>query len=284
MSGLLGQALGGSGSGRARYGRAMRLYAEGRLTAAQLEAYRVAAADDQRPPAEVLQDRDLPVPEGAAPSDEALILALTEEVDRYLATLDGSGISEVRQGIATFRQGRAVPMPGPGNAVVEQYLTSALAAVPGQAGLTAAIAAAAPLLNWVTYDLYPEAEIGPLFPRSHAYCLLIGEGAPVPAKDFDLGLFLIAPHVLYRDHHHAAPELYAPLTGPHGWRFGPDRPLVSKPAHKPVWNPAHQPHLTKVGPNPFLCIFGWTRDTNAPAEVIPASDWSELEALRLAEA
>lgn len=284
MSGLLGLALGGIGSGRARYGRAMRLYGEGVLTADQLEAYRVAAADDLRSPAEVLEDRDLPVPEGAEPSGEGLILTLVEEADRYLASLGGPGISEVRHGIAQSLQGQPVAMmPRPGNAVVEGYLAPALAAVPGQAGLTAAIAAAAPLLPWVTYDLYPPNEIGPDFPRSHAFCSLIGEGAPIPAKDFDLGLFLIAPHVLYRDHHHAAPELYAPLTGPHGWRFGPDRPLVIKPAHQPVWNPPYHPHLTKVGPTPFLCIFGWTKDTSAPAKVIPASDWPELEALRLGE-
>ena len=32
---------------------------------------------------------------------------------------------------------------------------------------------------------------------------------------------------------------------------------------------------------PFLAIFGWTRDVRSPAVVIPASDWPELEALRL---
>ena len=29
----------------------------------------------------------------------------------------------------------------------------------------------------------------------------------------------------------------APLTGPHGWRFGPRRPLTLESAHHPVWNP-----------------------------------------------
>jgi hypothetical protein len=110
---------------------------------------------------------------------------------------------------------------------------------------------------------------------------LIGEGAAIPAEDFDLGLFLIAPHVLYRDHAHPAPELYAPLTGPHGWRFGPGTPLTVKAAHEPVWNLPDAPHLTKVGPVPFLCVFGWTKDTHLPARVIPATDWPELEAMRI---
>ncbi|MDZ7908534.1 MAG: dimethylsulfonioproprionate lyase family protein [Gemmobacter sp.] len=119
----------------------------------------------------------------------------------------------------------------------------------------------------------------PAFADGHAFASLLGEAAPIPAQDFDLGLFLIAPHVLYRDHAHAAPELYAPLTGPHGWRFGPGRPLVLKPAHQPVWNPPQRPHLTKVGALPFLCLFAWTREVNSPARVIPADDWPALEAL-----
>lgn len=281
MSGLLGVPLGARGSGRARYGRAMRLFASGDLSPAQLEAYRVAAADDLRPPTEVLEDRRLPVPGDLPPTAEDLLRSLVDEADRYLAGLPGPGVTEVRTLIARWRDGPVrLPLTGP-NAVVDGYLDSALDAMPDQPALAGAIAAAAPHLRWITYDSYPPQEIGADFARGHAFCSLIGEVASLQAQDFDLGIFLIAPHVLYRDHAHPAPELYAPLTGPHGWRFGPDRPLVQKPAHQPVWNPAHQPHLTKVGAVPFLCLFGWTRDVGLPAHVIPASDWPELERLRL---
>ena len=281
MTGLLGVPLGARGSARARYGRAMRLFAAGVLSPAQLEAYRVAAADDLRPPTEVLEDRKLPVPGCLTPSPEDLVRALVDEADRYLAGLPGPGVTEVRTLIARWRDGPVrLPLAGP-NAVVGSHLANALDAMPDQPALAGAIAAATPHLRWITYDSYPTEEIGADFARDHAYCSLIGEAASIPAQDFDLGVFLIAPHVLYRDHAHPAPELYAPLTGPHGWRFGPDRPLVQKPAHQPVWNPAHQPHLTKVGAVPFLCLFGWTRDVRLPAHVIPASDWPELERLRL---
>lgn len=64
MSGLLGLALGGKGSGRARYGRAMLLYTQGGMTVAQLEAYRIAAAHDRLHPALFLADRGLAVPQG----------------------------------------------------------------------------------------------------------------------------------------------------------------------------------------------------------------------------
>lgn len=282
MSGLLGVPLGARGSGRARYGHAMRLWTEGVLSPAQLEAYRVAAADDHRPPEEVLLDRRLPIPADAAPSPEALIRALLDEADRYLAALPGPGVTEVRVLLSRWRNGPVTLPAMKPNAVVDAHLPPALEALAAdRPALAGAIAAAAPHLDWITYDGYPPDEIGAAFARGHAYCSLIGEEAAIPAQDFDLGLFLIAPHVLYRDHAHAAPELYAPLTGPHGWRFGAGRPLVVKPAHRPVWNPPFRPHLTKVGPVPFLCLFGWTKDSMAPAHVIPAADWPELEALRL---
>lgn len=260
----------------------MRLHAEGHLSAAQLEAYRVASADDRGPPTQVLADRGLPVPADPAPGAAALIRALMDEADRYLADLPGPGVAEMRHGIAQWRDGPVTAAVPARNAVVDTCLAPALAALaPDQPALAATLAAAVPHLAWITYDSYPRDQIGEAFATGHAFASLIGEEAAIPARDFDFGVFLIAPHVLYRDHAHAAPELYVPLTGPHGWRFGPGRPLVIKPAHRPVWNPPHRPHLTKVGRIPFLCLFGWTGDVAAPAHVLPAPDWPQLEALRL---
>ena len=143
-------------------------------------------------------------------------------MDRYLATLPGPGVAEVRAGLNTARK---VLSPAPAHLPQSDQPAARRAGCTagGRPALALALAAAAPHLNWITYDLYGP-EIGEDFARGHAYASLIGEGAPILARDYDLGVFLIAPHVLYRDHHHAAPELYAPLTGPHGWRFGPDRP------------------------------------------------------------
>jgi hypothetical protein len=64
MTALLGIPLGPSGSGRERYALAMALYSAGRVSAAQLEAYRVAAAHDRLPPDLFLADRNLPIPDG----------------------------------------------------------------------------------------------------------------------------------------------------------------------------------------------------------------------------
>ncbi|MCA0273373.1 MAG: dimethylsulfoniopropionate lyase [Proteobacteria bacterium] len=229
----------------------------------------------------MLTERRLAPPPPAPPPGTAALRHLLDEADSYLAGLSGEGPAEVRLGLA--RGGPATNPPAPAaHPVVEAHLGDALGLLErSHPALALAIAAATPHLPWTTFDGYDPGLIGDSFPRSHAFASLVGGEAPFHAEDFDFGLFLIAPHVLYRDRSHPAPELYAPLTGPHGWRFAPGAPLVIKPAHEPVWNDANQPHLTKVGPNPFLAFFAWTSDVNAPAEVIPAPDWAELEALRL---
>jgi hypothetical protein len=213
----------------------------------------------------------------------AALRALVDEADRYLATLPGPGVADVRAGVAEWREGPVTPAGATtANPVVSAHLPAALALLGrDRPALALAIAEAAPALDWVSYDRYPPAAIGAAFAAGHAYARIIGEGAAIPARDFDLGLFLIAPHVLYRDHHHPAPELYAPLTGSHGWRFSPGAKLIMKGAHEPVWNLPDQPHATKVGPVPFLCLYGWTQNVDLPAHVIPADDWPGLEDLRL---
>jgi hypothetical protein len=277
----LAAPLGQPGSGRQRYAAAMALHRDGLIGDRVLEVYRIAAARDGDDPLDLLAGAGLPVPACAAPPNHPLV-RLVAAVDTYLATLPGPGVAEVRGGMAAVGSSPLRAMPGKAMAVVDTHMAPALAALWGRhPGLAIAIADAAPLLRWKTYDGYPPDQIGADFAVGHAFATLVGGDGPFAADDFDLGLFLIAPHVLYRDHHHAAPELYAPLTGPHGWRFGPGQPLVIQPAHQPVWNPPHRPHLTKVGPVPFLCLFGWTRDVHALAQVIPADDWTALEVLRL---
>jgi Dimethlysulfonioproprionate lyase len=208
------------------------------------------------------------------------IRTLMIEIGGYLAALKPhGGTAGVCAGVSrwatgTMRTHGARPEPACG------FLDAAIAAMEGVPALKAAITAARPHLRWITYDAYPPAEIGPRFPVAHAFASLIGGNGNIHADDFEAGLFLIAPHTLYRDHRHPAPELYAPLTGPHRWRFGVDAPWEVKPAHAPVWNEPMAVHATAVGDTPFLCIFVWTRDVNLPASVVPAPDWAVMEAAR----
>lgn len=200
---------------------------------------------------------------------------LVDAIDVYLEGLSGEGIADVRAGIARAR-GQGI-YAGVTNVPACGHLDEALNAMRGADDVAIGIAAARPFLHWITYDVY-DSTIGNRFPSGHAFASLIGGGAPLDAEDFDLGLFLIAPNMLYRDHHHAAPELYAPLTGPHRWRFGVGNPWIEKPAHQPVWNQPWHVHATITGEVPLLCIFCWTRDVNAPAKAVFSGDWDVIEA------
>jgi hypothetical protein len=278
---LLHAPLGVPGSGRVRYGAAMELYRNGVISEAQLDAYRDASPHDGRDPALLLADRGLPAPPQPSGDPAAILQALFVAAADYLDTLSHPGAAEVRSGLSKCRPSgepaRAMPHP-----IAARWLEPALREASGfQPQLAAAIAKAAPHLAWVSYDAYPRNEIGSDFADGHAFASLAGSDAPYGTDDFEMGLFLIAPHTLYRDRCHSAPELYVPLTGPHGWRFATGRPLIVKPAGEPVWNPPLQPHLTKVGQVPFLSLFVWTRDVNEPARVLPADDWASLETLDL---
>jgi hypothetical protein len=274
---LLHTPLGIAGSGRVRYGAAMELFRRGVMSEAQLDVYREASPFDARDPASLLAERRLPAAPPPSSGRSAAVSALFSEARDYLGSLWHPGSAEVTAGLSRCAT-EVTGGPAISHPVAERWLQPALQQVEmTQPHLARTIAAAAPHLAWVSYDLYPRHEIGDSFAEGHAFAPIAGGDAPLRAQEFELGLFLIAPHVLYRDHCHPAPELYAPLTGPHGWRFAPGRPLIIKQAGEPVWNPSLQPHLTKVGRTPFLCIFAWTRDVNAPARVIPADDWKALE-------
>ncbi|MGL4236134.1 MAG: dimethylsulfonioproprionate lyase family protein [Tabrizicola sp.] len=256
----------------------MALWRDGLISAEVLEIYRVASAHDTHDPLLTLREREMPLP--PLPPKESPLRNLYLTARDYLLTLDHAGAEEVRTGLPPD-PGPEHPVPTQTNAVVDRWLSPALQALADRPAVSQAIAAAADQLQWITYDLYPRAEIGEAFATGHAYASIMGREAPFAADDFDLGIFLIAPGVLYRDHRHAAPELYAPLTGPHGWRFGVGRPLMVKPAHKPVWNPPFQPHLTKVGRLPFLGFFVWTGDVNETAQVLPSDDWDKVEGVEI---
>ncbi|NCQ23793.1 MAG: hypothetical protein COW54_06545 [Rhodobacteraceae bacterium CG17_big_fil_post_rev_8_21_14_2_50_63_15] len=265
------------GSGRVRYGAAMALWRAGRLSEAQLEVYREAAAHDERDPSKMLKARGLPIVVDGSDDYTIAIKSLAAAAETYLLALSHPGQEDVRRGLA--RRGSTPQSITPlSNPVVTRWLDAALSAIASpHLALAKAIADAAPHLRWVSYGAYPRDLIGDSFAEGHAFASLIGKGAPYDMPDFKLGLFIIAPHVLYRDHMHPAAELYAPLTGPHGWRFGIDQPRQIKPAHEPVWNPSNQPHLTRTGSTPFLAFYVWTSDVHAVAHVLPAKDWPELE-------
>lgn len=210
-------------------------------------------------------------------SPEHLLLTA---IDRYLQRLDtghaGIGLARMRvKHLIGFqapseRANTSTPKCGYLNDAIE------LARAAGVAELMDALSGCE--LDWQSYDSYPPAEIGLLFPEKHAFASIALRLDPAWTSDCDVGFFLIAPRTLYRDHHHPASELYVPLTGPTKWRFGTKCPWVERRVHQPVWNEPDMVHATLVEDVPFLCVYIWTENIHRPAVVDRADDWDEIEA------
>ncbi|WP_434620853.1 hypothetical protein [Tabrizicola sp. M-4] len=274
---LLALPPGPHGTGRIRYGAAMALYAAGRLSPALLEAYRIAAAADRRPPEEVLSPLGLTPPHPIQP-DAAPLDTLLDEIAHHLAPHTAPGIAETRRLIATrhpaTRRGMTRDLPHP-------YLPAALARLaPNYPALAHALAKAAPFRDWQPARGLALEPMGPDEAITITYAPLIGPTA-FAGETAELGLLLLPPHSLCPDQAHPAPLLHLPLTGPHGWRFGPDRPLLRKPAQHPVWIDARRPHLLKAGPIPYLALVARLAAPDHPTTRLPAQDLAALKSLRL---
>ena len=136
-------------------------------------------------------------------------------------------------------------------------------------------------LTWrVDYGLfYPEeADVGQSYLDGNMHSEMIGpNGCVFHDDDFSLGLFMLPPATLYRDHDHASPELYFNLTGPCGWRFDKGD-WQDFDAGSLVWNPEGLAHAMKTYDQPFLSVYSWTSNVESLCRVVPAEDWQEIEA------
>ena len=64
----------------------------------------------------------------------------------------------------------------------------------------------------------PGADLGEGYTKCNLHTLLIGPDAcGHHHPDFSLGIFMLGPRTLYRDHNHDAPELYLNLSEKSGW-------------------------------------------------------------------
>lgn len=81
------------------------------------------------------------------------------------------------------------------------------------------------------------------------------------SKELRLGLFFLERNILYKDHQHAAPELYLNLTEGTKWRFD-NMDWEEKPSGSIVYNQPFKTHAMKVGRVPFLSIWCWPYNSN----------------------
>lgn len=126
-------------------------------------------------------------------------------------------------------------------------------------------------LNWKIDNglfYHKESNIGNDYLNGNMHTELIG---PVNGfykyNDFRLGLFLLEPHILYKDHRHEAPELYVNLTKNTSWRFNFSKWII-KDAGSIIYNEPFKVHGMKVSDVPFLSIWCWPNNSSKKCEIV----------------
>jgi hypothetical protein len=135
--------------------------------------------------------------------------------------------------------------------------------------VSAALAEVAPHLRWKQNPNYSDDLLGDGYMASYAYSELIGPDGFYPGDDFLMGLLLLGPNRLYKDHAHPAPELYWTLTGPSLWRRAPGE-FEPRPAGSAIWHLPNVTHATRTAAEPLLAVWVWTEDTAYPARLVGA--------------
>ena len=121
------------------------------------------------------------------------------------------------------------------------------------------------------------ADVGQGYRKCNLHTQLIGPDAGgFYHSDFILGFFMLGPWTFYRDHRHAAPELYLNLSSRTGWRINSQN-WRDYSAGSFVWNEAHATHATRVYEKPFLSIFIWLENIGQPCLIVPCNDWIKIE-------
>ena len=189
---------------------------------------------------------------------EATGSRLTAALSRHLAPrrmAEGVGLALRRleqQGIEA-----AVPrLPAARRLPACHHLPEAVAAILTlDSSLAALIAEIEDQLAWQQNANYSDAAMNcDGYMDNYAYAELVGPGGLWPGDDdFRMGLLVLGPHLPYRDHSHAAPELY--------W-------LLPRSQGATIWHPPHMVHATRPGTNPLLALYVWTSDVAEPARLV----------------
>lgn len=159
---------------------------------------------------------------------------------------------------------------------------SAISAIRGQAleGIRHCLISSMDKLIWRRDDgefYTADSDVGDGYRNSNLHSLLIGpSNSKYYHPDFTLGIFLLSPLTLYRDHFHQAPELYVNLSPRTGWRFQGGE-WTDYFAGSLIWNESNVIHATCVYDEPFISIFSWTRDITSSCKIVRYEDWERVE-------
>jgi hypothetical protein len=197
---------------------------------------------------------------------------LIEQIKREFARRAGEpGVDEVLNRLGAQDLGDAAfTAPEPRRLpACRYYPETASAAMLVSAALAAALASCEDFLRWKQNPNYSDAVMGAGYMDNYAYAELIGPSGFFAGDDFLLGLMILGPHLHYRDHYHAAPELYWLLTGPSEWKSGAGG-FAERDAGTAIWHKPFVVHATRTLDVPLLAIWAWTRDVGEAAKLVGA--------------
>jgi hypothetical protein len=109
-------------------------------------------------------------------------------------------------------------------------------------------------LHWG--QTYTQADFGRDFIDNYGWLELFGTRGHFVDEETAAGFLILGPHLHYPDHHHAAEEIYVPLTGATTWRKG-DGAFVEYAAGTIIHHPSNMNHAMKTGPAPLLALYLW---------------------------
>ena len=189
--------------------------------------------------------------------------------------LDGhrSGTPEIENVLSRLSEQEtgqhAMMRPGPRRLPACGLLPDAVgSALAVASDVAAAIAAIDEDLHWKQNPNYSDKAMGMLgYMDGYAYAEIIGPKGFFAGDDFLLGLMLLGPRRLYREHYHEAPELYWLLTGPSNWKQGAGG-WTTLSAGSTRWHRPFVVHATETADTPLLAIWTWTRDVAQAARLV----------------
>ena len=158
--------------------------------------------------------------------------------------------------------GRLAQSQGPSGAVTggrlpvcEYTIDAALAGLAARPSplpeMAAALAAVEAGLAWSRRRTATPADEP--FYSSHANAMIIGPGGIEERSDVQVGVSVMAPHVLYPDHDHPPQEAYVALSGGQWWNAAMD--WTEPGPGGIVYNPPGIRHAMRSGAEPLLALW-----------------------------
>jgi mannose-6-phosphate isomerase-like protein (cupin superfamily) len=120
--------------------------------------------------------------------------------------------------------------------------------------LAEGLARLAPMLRWG--QTYTPADFGQRFIDNYGWMELFGLRGHFANDRIAAGFLVLGPDVHYPDHHHAAEEIYIPLTGGAWWKMG-EGAFRIRPAGEVIHHPPNVSHAMKTGAAPLLALYLW---------------------------